>query len=147
MRPFGSEAVTGALWYKTILQSTTCPLEGNGGAYAKPDGWDKGEDVLSWAVVVGDDAEGWKANLISDGEQIGSVELVAGLNYGKVEGVKVGFQRLEVVDADGNTVRVAAGGRCVSTGCPDCIYNMNPQVVGFSDNESDGECPDPDCSQ
>ncbi|KAB2575988.1 Glucan endo-alpha-glucosidase Agn1 [Lasiodiplodia theobromae] len=148
MRPFGSaETVTGALWYKTILQSTTCPLEGNGGVYAKPDGFDKGEDVLNWAVVVGEDAEGWKANLISDGEQIGSVELVAGLNYGKAEGVKAGFQRLEVVDADGKTVRVAAGGRCVSTGCPDCIYNMNPQVVGFSDNESDGECPDPDCSQ
>ncbi|KAL0265037.1 hypothetical protein SLS55_000994 [Diplodia seriata] len=147
LRPFGDETVTGALWYKTILQSTTCPREGEGGVYAKPDGWNNGEDVLNWAVVVGDDGEGWKANLISDGEQIGSVELAAGLNYGKVEGLKAGFQRLEVVDKDGGAVRVAAGGRCVSTGCPDCIYNMNPQVVGFSDNEDDGECPDPDCSQ
>ncbi|OJD39955.1 glucan endo-alpha-glucosidase agn1 [Diplodia corticola] len=147
LRPFGNETVTGALWYKTILQSTTCPREGEGGVYAKPDGWDKGEDVLSWAVIVGDDADGWSANLISDGEQIASVGLVAGLNYGKAEGLKAGFQRLEVVDGDGNAVRVAAGGRCVSTGCPDCIYNMNPQVVGFSDNEDDGECPDPECSQ
>ncbi|EKG19988.1 Glycoside hydrolase family 71, partial [Macrophomina phaseolina MS6] len=52
MRPApATDAATGALWYKAILQSASCPNEGNGGVYAKPDGWAKGEDVLSWAVV------------------------------------------------------------------------------------------------
>lgn len=94
--------------------------------------------MLSWAVVVGEEAKGWKARLLSAGEEIGSVELVAGLNYGKVDGLKAGEQRLEVVDANGKVVKVAAGGRCVSEGCPDGIYNMNPQVVGLEYSGEDG---------
>lgn len=141
MRPSpSSDAATGALWYKAILQSASCPNEGNGGVYAKPDGWDTGEDVLNWAVVVGEGSDGWKARLVSGGEEIGSVDLVEGMNYGKVEGLKAGAQRLEVVDGDGKVVRVAAGGRCVSDGCPDGIYNMNPQVVGLADDGNDGDC-------
>ncbi|GME58339.1 glucan endo-alpha-glucosidase agn1 [Neofusicoccum parvum] len=111
MRPVGDAAATGALWYKTLLQTTTCPLEGSGGVYAKPDGWANGKDVLNWAVVAPDGADGWTARLLSGGDEVGSEALVAGLNYGSVEGLKAGFQRLEVLDADGQTVGVAAGGR------------------------------------
>lgn len=51
--------------------------------------------------------------------------------------------RLEVRDGAANLVKVAAGGRCVSSGCPEGIYNMNPQVVGLSDaNEGLNTCPD-----
>lgn len=150
MRPFGEEVATGALWYKTILQGTTCALEGRGGVYAKPDGWESGEDVLDWAVVVGEGAEGegWAVRLVSGGVEVGREGLVAGMNYGKVGGVRAGWQRMEVVDGEGAVVAVAAGGRCVSEGCPDCIYNMNPQVVGLAaSGEDDGECPDPNCSE
>lgn len=50
---------------------------------------------------------------------------------------------MEVVGPDGSILAVAAGGRCISDGCPDCIYNLNPSVVGFGpDTGAVGICPE-----
>lgn len=80
-------------------------------------------------------------------ETISIIALKDGLNYGSVESVKAGFQRLELWDNDGDVLLGASGGRCISAECPDCIYNMNPQVVALGDNPGDvGSCPSTSCS-
>ncbi len=133
MTPSGGASVVGAIWYKTILQSAVCPNDGSGLYSQKPSGFEQSVDELNWAIVLPPSAGGWSAVAYSDNKQIGQWSLKGGLNYGAGPGLCAGLQRLEVKDASGKMVKVAACGRCVSAGCPDHIYNMNPQVVGLSD--------------
>ena len=140
MTPPGSAPVVGAIWYKTILQTSTCPNNA-----PKPAGFEQGTDSINWALVLTSSsaAQGWSAVAYSDNTQIGQWNLKPGLNYAAATGLRAGIARLEVRDGSGNVVKVAAGGRCVSSGCPEGIYNMNPQVVGLSDaNEGLNVCPD-----
>ncbi|KKY27901.1 putative glycoside hydrolase family 71 [Diplodia seriata] len=145
MTPINGDEFTGAMWYKTILQNATCPWDGAGEYFVRPDGFSDGDDALSFAAIVPNTGTYW-VELYSGGEQIFRAELHAGLNYGTLPGLRPGFQRMHIVDSAGTTKRVAAGGQCVSSGCPDCIYNMNPQVVPLSDNtEDNGRCPETKC--
>lgn len=142
MTPPGGASVVGAIWYKTILQSAVCPNEGSTLYTQKPSGFGQGADSLNWAIVLPPSTTGWSAVAYSDNAQIGQWSLSGGLNYGAGPGLRAGLQRLEVRDASGRVIKVAAGGRCVSAGCPDLIYNMNPQVVGLSDpNNGLNMCP------
>jgi hypothetical protein len=53
---------------------------------------------------------------------------------------------MHVLDNFAKVVLVAAGGRCVSAECPDCIYTMNPQVVGLGlPRGNTGACPPTSC--
>ncbi|EOD50436.1 putative glycoside hydrolase family 71 protein [Neofusicoccum parvum UCRNP2] len=145
MTPVNGEDFTGAMWYKTILQNASCPWDRANEYSVKPDGFSNGEDALNFAVVVPNSDQYW-VELYSGGEQIIRAQLHAGLNYGTLPGLRPGFQRMHIVDSVGTIKRVAAGGQCVSSGCPDCIYNMNPQVVPLSDNTNDnGRCPETKC--
>lgn len=141
MTPPGSAPVVGAIWYKIILQTSTCPNNA-----PRPARFDQGTDSLNWAVVLpaSSAAQGWKATAYSDNTQIGRWDLKAELNYAAAAGLRAGIARFEVRDRAANLIKVAAGGRFVSSGCPDGIYNMNPQVVGLSDaNEGlSSSCPD-----
>lgn len=154
MEPMAGEEVTGALWYTTVLKDTKCQTDGltvtdndeQAMYFEKPDGMSNSTDTLNFAVVVPSAGAGWKVQLFSDGSKVLDAKLNPGLNYGTIPGKKAGWQRMHIVDGAGSIVRVAAGGRCVSSGCPDCIYNMNPQVVPLSENtEDNGSCPI-DCS-
>ena len=133
MTPPGGASVVGAIWYKTILQRTVCPNDGSSLYTQKPNGFDQGADSLNWAIVMPLSTVGWTAVAYSDNAQIGQWSLGGGLNYGAFPNLRAGLQRLEVRDASAQVVKVAAGGRCVSAGCPDLIYNMNPQVIGLND--------------
>lgn len=143
MTPPGGAPIAGAIWYKTILQSTACPNDGSTLYTQKPNGFGQSADVLNWAIVLSPStAVGWSAVAYSDIQQIGQWSLSGGLNYGAGSGLRAGLQRLEVRDASGAVVKVAAGGRYVSATCPDLIYNMNPQVVGLGDpNDALNVCP------
>lgn len=142
MTPPGGASAVGAIWYKTILQSAVCSNEGSNLYTQKPNGFNQGTDSLSWAIVLPPSTAGWSAVAYSDNAQIGQWSLSGGLNYGAGSGLRAGLQRLEIRDASGKVIKVAAGGRCVSDKCPDLIYNMNPQVVGLSDpNEALNVCP------
>ena len=66
--------------------------------------------------------------LISNGVIIDTISGKAGLNYGATGNIQAGPQRMELLDSSGNVVLASSGGRCISDGCPDCIYNMNYQV-------------------
>jgi len=141
--PNGAPAV-GALWYKTILSSSTCPISDNllYYEYSLPaDGFNTGKDQLNYAVVIEAGATGYSLNAYSGGIELGSVILVPGLNYGAFPGSRAGNQQLFLWH-NGAVVLSATTGRCISGGCPDCHYNMNPQVVELTkDTGAVGPCP------
>lgn len=140
MTPPSDKVAVGALWYKTILQSSVCPE--NGQYTTKPDGFDAGFDNLNWKVVLPSDPQGMQIRLISNGVILETLTGTAGLNYGASGTVQAGPQRMELLNSSGNILLAAAGGRCVSSGCPDCVYNMNYQVIELTDDTgSSGTCP------
>lgn len=149
--PAGTPAV-GALWYKTILQSSVCPASANADTLISsyslpPDGFDTGTDELNYAVVLEAGASGYSLQAWSNGVALTPVDLVPGLNYGSFTGVQAGYQRMELY-YNGAVVLAASGGRCISAGCPDCIYNMNPQVVPLvEDTGAVGACPYAICAK
>ena len=144
MLPPNGAVVAGAMWYNSILTTSTCPSEASGGYFVKPDGFETARDWLNYAIVLSPGTEGATLRAYSNGQLLrGTASLSpGGLIYGAFEGVSAGFQRMEVVGSDGTILAVAAGGRCISDGCPDCIYNLNPIVVGFgTDTGAVGTCP------
>lgn len=132
MEPPGSSPV-GAMWYKTILQSASCPSN-----VAQPQGFDTGTDSLDWAVIIPAGSSGMQVRAISNGVTLQTANVFPGLNWGAPTGLQAGVQLLEVLDGSGNVVMSAAGGKCVSAGCPDGIYNMNVQVLGLTSGASSG---------
>jgi len=141
MAPPTGIAAVGSLWYKTMLKSAVCPLDPGNDRANKPDGWESGTDALNWAIVA-PAGKSYSVRLISNGQVVATIALKAGLNYGSQIGVRPGLQRMELIDASGKVLLAAAGGRCISSGCPDCIYNMNYQVVELkADTGNQGTCP------
>lgn len=135
-----NSSAAGALWYKPTLLSTSCKEDGDL-HHQKADGYSVAEDVSAWAVVVRAadvDSRGFAVHGFSGGEEVGSQDLVGGLNHGNFT-LKTGKQCLEVRDRDGGLVAVARGGKeDVSDNCPDGIYNLNPQVLLLSEEEVKG---------
>ncbi|KAJ7181314.1 glycoside hydrolase [Mycena crocata] len=120
MTPHGSSGnVIGALWYKTVLQGSTCPSGDH------PGGWEKGSDDLNWGLVLkaGKDTSNYRLYLISGSTTVLHTGFKDGLNYGTVP-LSRGIQRLELYDA-ARLIYEAKGAREVHTDCPDTIFNMN----------------------
>ena len=133
--PANTQAV-GALWYKTITDQTICPNN-----TPTPQGWDTATNTLNWAIVLASGSSGMKVRVLSNGVVLQTTGLFPGLNYGSPPGIQAGVQRLEVVDASNNVIMSATGGKCVSSDCPDGIYNMNFQVEALvSGSASQGSC-------
>lgn len=63
----------GAIWYKTILQSTTCPDNDLGGFYSPPNGSAVGLDNINWAVVLPSNGASYTIQFISNGGAVGGV--------------------------------------------------------------------------
>ncbi|KAL1739610.1 glycosyl hydrolase family 71-domain-containing protein [Schizophyllum fasciatum] len=123
--PYGNQAsAIGVMWYKSVLQSTSCP---NGD---HPDGWELGADQLNWAVVVdpGTDTSGWVLRAFNGQETIEHRAFKSGLNYGAFV-LADGTPHMTL--STGNANYIAWGARPVTTDCPDGIFNMNDVVVGL----------------
>ena len=131
--PSGATAI-GAMWYKTILQSSTCS-----GA-TQPNGWSTGSDSLNWAIVLPSGSSGMKVRATSNGNVISTVNVNPGLNFGSPTAVQAGSQLLQLLNSAGTVVMSATGGECVSSGCPAGMYNMNYQVVGLNSGSSGASC-------
>ena len=125
MKPPANAAAVGAMWYKTTLQGVTCPEN-------QPTNYATATDALNWAVVLPAGSSGMQIRATSNGVVLATVAGKAGLNMGAPSGVKAGEQRLEVLNSAGTVVLRATNGRCVSSGCPDGIYDFNYQVVGLA---------------
>lgn len=119
----------GALWYKTIMNESICKAPSTNLYTVKPNNFETSANAVSWAVIIAGGAPSMEIHIISNGEVIHSEGLRPGLNYGTTGGIQPGYQRMELWEVGGNKLMSAAGGRCISSECPECIYNMNPQVV------------------
>ncbi|TVY88433.1 Mutanase [Lachnellula willkommii] len=125
----------GAIWYKTILQSTTCPDNSLGGFYSAPSGASVGSDTINWAVVLPTNGTDYSIQFVSNGAVAGTtVPGKAGYQYGSVN-LSANQQFMKIVDAAG-TVQYSTGlGRCVSATCWDDIYNYNPQILALEQGD------------
>ena len=124
MAPPSGDTAVGLMWYKTISQNETCRS-------TEPTGWDEGTDSLNWAVVLAAGSSGMRVSAISNGVVLQDVEVNPGLNMGSPHGLQYGAQMLQLLDSGGDVVMSTGKGACVSSNCPDGIYNMNLQVVGL----------------
>lgn len=124
MAPPSGDTAVGLMWYKTISQNETCPG-------TQPTGWDEGTDSLNWAIVLAAGSSGMRISAISNGVVIDNVGVNPGLNMGSATGLQYGAQMLQLLDSGGNVVMSTGQGACVSSDCPDGIYNMNLQVIGL----------------
>ncbi|TVY25040.1 Mutanase [Lachnellula hyalina] len=124
----------GAIWYKTILQSTTCPDNSLGGFYSAPSGASVGTDTINWAVVLPTNGATYSIQFVSNGAVAATVAGKAGFQYGSVA-LSANQQFMKVVDSAG-TVQYSTGlGRCVSATCWDDIYNYNPQILALEQGD------------
>ena len=135
--PSGVPAV-GAIWYKTILQNTTCSKDGQDMYWEKPEGFETGTDSLNWAVILPAGSSDLRIQAISGNVVLSTVEAGPGLNFNSPNGEQAGEQRLELLDAGGNIVMSTTGGRCVEADSPDGMYNMNYHVVGLTQGNGTG---------
>ncbi|KAF1989077.1 glycoside hydrolase family 71 protein [Aulographum hederae CBS 113979] len=119
-----SGKIEGAFWYKSIMQAASCSGQ-------KPQGFNNAHDILSWAILLPANANGYKARFYTSGKTVAFADLKPWLNYGGMERVQAGAQTMEVIDGSWRKVFRASGGRELSNGCPDGIYNMNAVVVGL----------------
>ena len=122
--PAGSSGpAAGAMWYKSVLQSAVC-ASGD-----RPAGAQLGEDVINWALVIGPgtDTAGLVLKVSNGAQTFEHAGLVAGLNAGQ-DALVAGTPSMELWDG-ATRLYVASGGRSVSSGCPDTIFNMNYIVV------------------
>lgn len=139
--PTGFDAV-GALWFKPIHSSTVCP-ETNELYSQKPDGYATADDVLSWAVIVSSIGGPYSIRGYSGGEELQTFYLTPGYNFGTFSALQEGDQRMELLDPNGNVIMAAAGGRCVTSTCPDGIYNLNPVILELTADVSQKTCNEP----
>lgn len=134
MRPPSGQVAIGAMWYKVTLQVIVCPYPDATQYTKKPSGF-AAPDQMVWAVVVSEAAAGTIIVASMGGVEVGRQTAVAGLNYGTAS-IGAGFPKLVFGFLE------AGGGRCVTSECPDCIFNMNPQVLGLTaGTKADGLCP------
>ncbi|GME35786.1 glycoside hydrolase family 71 protein [Neofusicoccum parvum] len=139
--PTGFDAV-GALWFKPIHSSTVCP-ETDELYSQKPDGYATADDVLSWAVIVSSIGGPYSIRGFSGGEELQTFYLTPGYNFGTFSTLQEGEQRMELLDPNGNVIMAAAGGRCVTSTCPDGIYNLNPVILELTADVSQKTCNEP----
>lgn len=103
MRPVNGDAVTGALWHRGFLRSSSCSAD----PWGRPSNWAWTRDTVNWAIVMPADAAGARVQVYSGGRQIASRALRPGLNYGSEEGMVAGAQYVEVVrDVNGGTQQI-----------------------------------------
>jgi glucan endo-1,3-alpha-glucosidase len=120
-----SSTPVGAMWYSTILKTASCPSD------TKPSGFSLAKDQINWSIVIPSTASGYTASFTSGSQELTQVKLVPGFNFGATSTIKAGAQKMVVKDASGKVLATASSRRDVSSGCPDGIYNLNPQVVGL----------------
>ncbi|THH27350.1 hypothetical protein EUX98_g6839 [Antrodiella citrinella] len=121
--PVGNPSVIGAMWYKTIMQDASCP---NGD---HPLGYEVDTDTVSWAIVIqgGVYVSTWTIQVISGGHYTTYDVPGTGLRYASAP-MYPGTQRIEIWDGS-TLIYIAQDARCVSSGCPDGIFNMNVVVA------------------
>lgn len=106
--PTNDRNAEGAFWYRTIFTQSSCDADPLG----KPSNWETAEDVINVAVVLSPEAKEATINVYSGGSTVFSKKGKLGLNAFSAP-MKVGTQKVEVVDKKGNVILGATGTKLV----------------------------------
>ncbi|EQB48340.1 hypothetical protein CGLO_12428 [Colletotrichum gloeosporioides Cg-14] len=143
MTPQIGAVAVGAMWHRPMTDDAACNPVVETIYTSRPSG---SEDYYSrnmayWSVVLKPGLpSGYKIS-IQAGEEEHTQVLTSGLNYGNGAGnIQAGIQTMKLLDPSGKTIMSARSKRCVSSGCPQGIYNMNYLVTAFEDGTSDSTC-------
>lgn len=122
-------AISGAIWYRTLLTSASCS--------SGIQNYQEAQDAINFAVIFPrENAAAYTITVHSNGQQIGSFAGKPGLNWQTVLGLQAGSansQVVQVVDGSGNIVASAAGTKDVLSQSSDSsLCNWNYEVVGLS---------------
>jgi glucan endo-1,3-alpha-glucosidase len=86
---------------------------------------------VNFAVIL--PSTGYKINVYSNSNLIGTFASQKGLNYNSVPGLAAGSgQKIEVLDSSNNVVASATGTKSVLAESSNSICNWNYEVVGLS---------------
>ncbi|KAF7336343.1 Glucan endo-alpha-glucosidase agn1 [Mycena venus] len=141
MLPEFDQGIAGAMWYSSVMKSSICPP----GTYVT--NWEAGGDQVNWAIVVSTKFSNLEVHITSGHITTVYPGMGPGANYAAT--AKNPGQQLLEVFSGGIRIAMAQGGRCVSSQCPDNIYNMNPIVVPIVPPDSapsQVSCEDPLCA-
>lgn len=113
----------GALWYRTLLSSASCS--------SSISNYQSALDTVNFGVIL--PSTGYKINVYSNSNLIGTFPGQKGLNYNSVLGLAAGSgQKIEVIDSSNNVVASATGTKSVLAESSNAICNWNYEVVGLS---------------
>lgn len=113
----------GTIWYRTLLTSASCSSSISNHQSAL--------DTVNFAVIL--PSTGYKINVYSNSNLIGTFASQKGLNYNSVPGLAAGSgQKIEVLDSSNNVVASATGTKSVLAESSNSICNWNYEVVGLS---------------
>lgn len=114
----------GVMWYQTTLQSSTCPHD------TKPANFADGDDFVHWATFLPPSAGTCQVKIMTASTVLGVHTVGAGASFGGTTcATPAGVPTMEILDPTGKVLAVASGGKPVSDGHPQGIYDMNYQVV------------------
>ncbi|KAF3391246.1 Glucan endo-1,3-alpha-glucosidase agn1 [Penicillium rolfsii] len=113
----------GTLWYRTLLTSASCS--------SSIANYQSALNTVNFAVILPSD--GYKINIYSNSNLIGTFSGQKGLNYNSVPGLAAGSgQKIEVLDSSNNVVASATGTKNVLAESSSAVCNWNYEVVGLS---------------
>ncbi|KAH0437113.1 hypothetical protein CcaCcLH18_03981 [Colletotrichum camelliae] len=143
MTPQNGAVAVGAMWHRPMTDDAVCNPVVETIYTSRPSGSDDyySRNMAYWSVVLKPGLpSGYKIS-IQAGEKEHTQVLTSGLNYGNGAGnIQAGIQTMKILDPSGKTIMSARSKRCVSSGCPQGIYNMNYLVTAFEDRTSESTC-------
>ncbi|KAF9877167.1 hypothetical protein CkaCkLH20_05433 [Colletotrichum karsti] len=143
MTPQNGAVAVGAMWHRPIVDGIVCNSGVDSLYTGKPDGYDDAirQNQAYWSVVLKPGLANGYSVVVHAGQDDHTTVLHDGLNYGNGAGnIQPGQQWIELKDPSGKTIMTARSKRCVSSGCPQGIYNMNYLVSPFEDGTNDEAC-------
>ncbi|KAK2773607.1 glucan endo-alpha-glucosidase agn1 [Colletotrichum kahawae] len=143
MTPQNGAVAVGAMWHRPMTDDAVCNPVVETIYTSRPSGSDDyySRNMAYWSVVLKSGLpSGYKISTQA-GEKEHMQVLTSGLNYGNGAGnIQAGIQTMKILDPSGKTIMSARSKRCVFSGCPQGIYNMNYLVTAFEDGTSESTC-------
>jgi hypothetical protein len=123
------------------MSTSVCSDLGLGQLNIKPKGFETANDWIDFMMILNPGNLGAYSRAISNVKKLSrTIKVGSGLNFGYFDGLTAGHQRVRLVFVDAIILLVAIGGHCISSGCPDCIYKLNPMVGFGTDTNVIGNC-------
>ncbi|EXF85544.1 hypothetical protein CFIO01_09966 [Colletotrichum fioriniae PJ7] len=143
MTPQNGAVAVGAMWHRSMIDGVTRNAAVQTVYTEKPSGYDDWSlfNQAFYSIVLKPGLEPEYTVVIRSGDEVITMALSSGINYNNGAGsIKAGAQSMEIQDPSGKTIMTARSKYCVSSGCPQGIYNMSYLVSPFEDGKNDADC-------